>query len=218
VNNILIVGANSFIAKNAIEKLRNSSYKCITTSRNNIDKTLVLDIEDEKSIKDFCSRNSELLINGILFFQGINPSKNTLEMTSTHFLKMCLVNLIGPLLLIKHFHKNIDKNGMVLFMSSIASKKGSYDPSYAAAKSGIKGLVQSLAKEFPDLRFNTISLGLVEDSPVFNNMTPDFRKRHAEKMNNKFVNANDVSTMIVELLQNTSINKTTVNIDRGFSL
>lgn len=214
-NNILIVGANSFLAKNAVEYLK-GTYNCILTSRMANNRKNVLDLEDEKSIKEFCLLNDDLKVQGILFFQGINPLKNTSELTPEHFHKMCKVNLVGPALLIKYFHQNIDTNGIVLFMSSVSARKGSYDPAYAATKAGINGLVQSLANEFSAIRFNIIALGLVEDSPVYKNMTPDFREKHASKMNNKFIQAGDVSSMIVELLKNHSINKATINIDRGF--
>ncbi len=212
MKNILIVGSTSFIAKNTVAKLKKESYNCILTSRSS---ALSLDMEDEKSIIDFCKLNKPLSIDGILFFQGINPSKNVKEITAQHFMKMLAVNLIGPTLLLKHFHENINKKAMMLFISSVASQKGSYDPSYAAAKSGMIGLTQSLANEFPDFRFNSISLGLVENSPVFNNMTPDFRKKHFERMNGKFIQVDDVSSAIIELLENTSINKAMINLDGG---
>jgi len=187
------------------------------TSRSSKDVSLLLDIESEKSITDFYTHNNQLLLDGILFFQGINPSKNTKEMTAEHFMRMLNVNLIGPTLLLKHFHKNLNAGAMILFISSIAAKKGSYDPSYAAAKSGMIGLTHTLANEFPTLRFNSISLGLVENSPVYNNMTPDFRKKHFDRMNGKFIQVDDVAAQIIELLQNSSINKAMINMDGDFS-
>lgn len=213
MKNILIIGANSFIAKNTVEKLKSQDYNCILTSRTSENNVLSLDLEDEKKIIDFCSKNQNLSIDGILFFQGISPSKNTKEMTAEHFTKMLTLNLIGPTLFLKHFYKNLNKNSLLLFISSVAAQKGSYDPSYASAKSAITGLTQSMANEFSDLRFNTISLGLVENSPVYNNMTPDFREKHKQKMNNQFIQVDDVSFAILEILQNPSINRVTINID-----
>lgn len=215
MKNILIVGSGSFVAKNVVDKLK-PHYNCVSTSRSSSVSEFYLDIESEDSIISFCDKNKTNFWDGILFFQGINPSKNTKEITTEHFVKMLIVNLVGPAILLKHLYKNLNVNSMILFVSSIAAQKGSYDPSYASAKAGIIGLVQSLANEFPDFRFNTISLGLVENSPVFNNMTLDFRQKHAERMNNKFVQVNDVSSAVYELLRNLSINKTTLNIDGGF--
>jgi NAD(P)-dependent dehydrogenase (short-subunit alcohol dehydrogenase family) len=62
---------------------------------------------------------------------------------------------------------------VIIFFSSVAKKKGSYDPSYAAAKSGLVGLMHSLANAYKTQRFNIISLGLVENSPVFNQMSDE---------------------------------------------
>lgn len=217
MKNILIVGSNSFVAKHTVQKLQELSFNCILSSRSSGDQSLHLDMEDENSIVEFCKSNSNLFIDGILFFQGINPSKNIKEMTSDHFMKMMSVNLIGPSLLLKYFHKNINAGAMLLFISSIAAQKGSYDPSYAAAKAGINGLMQTIANEFPALRVNSISLGLVEGSPVYNQMTPDFRKKHFDRMNGKFIQPDQVSTAIADLLENPSINRTTINLDGGSS-
>ena len=74
---------------------------------------------------------------------------------------MLNVHIVSPTLLIQKLHKHCNDNCLIFFMSSIAAKKGSYDPSYAAAKSALHGLVQSLANAFPNYRFNMLSLGLV---------------------------------------------------------
>ncbi len=206
---VLVIGANSFIAKHVISKLDQLGIQSLLTTR------ATLNIEEEDSIKSFCVSNVDTF-DSILFFQGINPSLNTKDMTSEHFKKMLNVNLVGPTLLLKHLYNSINRGAMLLFISSIASRKGSYDPSYASAKAGITGLTNSLATEFSDFRFNTISLGLVEDSPVFDQMTPDFRKKHSDGMNGGFIQKEDVSTAIIELIQNKSINRAQLNIDRGF--
>lgn len=193
-----------------------AGYSCVKTSRNNTNKSLEIDLESEESIQEFCKKN-DLLFDAILFFQGVNPSKNTKETSAAHFNRMLAVNLSGPALLMKQIHSQLNENAMMLFLSSVASRKGSYDPAYAAAKAGLEGLMQSFANEFKQYRFNIISLGLVEGSPVFNQMTPDFRARHFERMNNQFVQPRNVASMILELLSNSSINRAHISLDAGFT-
>ena len=97
-------------------------------------------------------------------------------------------------------------------------RRGSYDPSYAAAKSALVGLIQSLAKANPDLRFNILSLGLVEGSPVQQGMTPDFLKRHIDAMGGKLVSVDDVCKTIDHLIQCKSISSQDIKIDCGYKL
>ena len=206
---VLIIGANSFIAKHVISKLELLGIDTLLTTRKE------LNIENEESIQIF-AQGCKDSIDGVLFFQGINPSINAKEMTGEHFNIMLNVNLIGPTLLLKHINAKLNAGALILFMSSIAAKKGSYDPSYASSKSAIEGLTISLANEYTNLRFNTISLGLVKGSPVYEGMTEDFRDAHANRMNGGFINKEDVTSVIIELLRNKSINKAQINIDRGF--
>jgi len=216
--NILFVGSNSFVAKHTASLLKEHGVNCILSSRNSQSNELLLDMEDEAGIKKFVSLNKDLKVDGILFFQGINPRRNTKEITSHDFSGMLAVNLVGPALLLKYFYKNINPNAMVLFMSSIAATKGSYDPSYASAKAALPGLMYSLANEFKEIRFNCLSLGLIENSPVYNGMTEDFRAKHAGNMfNNEFIKVENVASVIAELLENVSINRSIIPINGGYT-
>jgi 3-oxoacyl-[acyl-carrier protein] reductase len=138
-------------------------------------------------------------------------------MTLDHFSSMIKINLAMPALLIQALNSKLNPGCSVIFFSSISQKKGSYDPAYAASKAGIKGLLHSLANACPSIRFNSLVLGLVEDSPVHQQMSPDFVKRHSGRMfNQKLINKSNVSRMINELLINESINRSEISLDGGF--
>ncbi|HTA62110.1 MAG TPA: SDR family oxidoreductase [Bacteroidia bacterium] len=218
--NILLVGATGYIAQNVIKTLGvKKEYNFIKAQRSatNPDE-LYLDFSNVASIENFKLPDS-IHLDGIFFLQGINPQKNTKEITYDHFLKMMQVNLIGPALLIKKLHQSINPNALVLFFSSIAAQKGSYDPSYAAAKSALTGFMNSLANEFPFIRFNSISLGLVEGSPVEKGMTEDFKKKHKEKMyGNELIKVDSIIETIELILKNKSICTTNIQLDGGYKI
>lgn len=158
-------------------------------------------------------------LDGVLFFQGINPVKNTRAMDIKHFNNMLRVNLIGPAMLIKSIVDSFNDDAMVLFFTSVAARKGSYDPSYASAKAGIIGMMYSFANEFPKYRFNALSLGLVENSRVHEQMTPAFREKHALGMyKNSLIKFSSINSMIFELLENSNINRSVIPIDGGLIL
>lgn len=212
---ILLVAASSSIAKQFKLAAAAKDYQLICTSRNPADSHCIhLDL----NANDFDFETTEKL-DSIIFFQGINPQFNTQNTSREHFMNMLNVNLVAPTLLIKKLIGNLNPCASVLFFSSIAATKGSYDPAYAAAKAGIIGLMHSLANEFNLVRFNIISLGLVEQSTVFNQMSSDFKEKHRAKMyNHEWIQFKNINTMIFELLENTNMNRAVIPLDGGFQL
>ena len=213
--NILIFGANSHLAKNFIEKY-SDNYTLHPVYRNNPG-ALNFDFITPNDHKAFAEKIT-YTIDAIIFFQGINPSMGITEITEEHFIKMMKINLITPTLLLQSLKEKLGDGGVTIFFSSVAKKKGSYDPSYAAAKSGLVGLMHSCANAYKTQRFNIISLGLVENSPVFNQMTDEFKKGHAARMQNgDFIKAENVSNVIDMIIKNNNINRADILVDGGFS-
>ena len=214
--NILLFGANSYIAK-VFTGNYSTDYTIHPVYRNNPGAELNIDFTSANDYGSFAEKIN-FRIDAILFFQGLNPSMSAFEITDEHFTKMMKINLIGPALILQSLKDKLAANAVIIFFSSIAKKKGSYDPSYGAAKSGLVGLMHSLANTYKDQRFNIISLGLVEGSPVFNQMSDDFRKRHAERMQNgSFIKAENVADVIDMLINNENMNRADIPLDGGFS-
>src|SRR5574337_217974 len=139
--NILLFGANSFIAKTFIQDCR-EHYSVYPVFRKKMNDQLYIDFTDADAIKDFAEKIN-FTIDAVLFLQGINPSVGAMDMTEGHFIKMMKINLITPTLILTALKEQLGFNCLVLFVSSVAKRKGSYDPSYAAAKSGLTGLMHS---------------------------------------------------------------------------
>jgi 3-oxoacyl-[acyl-carrier protein] reductase len=215
--NILLVGASGYIAQCVMDTLgKKAGYNFIKAQRIiKKEEGFTIDFSDPSSIEKF-SLSEKTTLDGIFFMQGINPQKNIKEMTYEHFHSMMEVNLIGPALLLKKIYKKMNKGALVLFLSSVAAQKGSYDPAYASAKAGLTGLISSIANEFPDMRVNSISLGLVEGSPVEKKMTPDFRKKHTDNMfGNELIKVENIIQVIELLLTNNNISRANIPIDGG---
>jgi 3-oxoacyl-[acyl-carrier protein] reductase len=211
--NVLIFGGNSFLAK-AFCKKYSKQFAIKKVFRNSGNDS---DFDFETDDAEAFAKGLTEKYHAILFFQGINPSIGAKQMTSSHFVKMLQVNLITPALLVKNLATLLHKEALILFVSSISKKKGSYDPAYASAKAGLTGLMHSLANAWPDFRFNIISLGLVEGSPIYESMTPDFRIKHSKRMfSDRLIRVNDVANVVKELINNHSINRTDVEIDGGY--
>lgn len=211
MKNILVFGATGYVGSSFIEKY-SGSYNIICSPRSNILNLLEI---DTNYLNNLIGGKK---IDSILFLQGMNPTNGVFDITIDQFYDMLHINVVAPLEIIRFLEGKqlLSKNFSGIFISSVASRKGSYDPSYATSKSAIQGLQATLNKSFPFYRFNTISLGLVEDSPVYEQMTQDFREKHYTSMNKGYVQVEDVASTLQFLIENTSIKNANIPIDRGY--
>lgn len=213
--NLLCFGASSYLAGVFLDRF-GSMYNILKVGRKETD-SFYCDFENEESVESFADKIN-LPLDGIIFFQGLNPSHSFADLTYEHFYLMMNIHVIAPSILLKGLSRRMNDECSVLFFSSIAKQKGSYDPCYASAKSALNGLIQSLANCCPKQRFNIITLGLVQNSPVHQGMSADFIEKHSSRMfKNRLVDAASVASMIDEVLNNKSLNRADLNLDGGYA-
>jgi 3-oxoacyl-[acyl-carrier protein] reductase len=216
----LVVGASGSIGTKITELLRANKHQVIKgTSKkaedNQID-SLYLDLTDYSSITKLNEYNTPL--DGIIFAAGYEPKQSIIEMSMEHQNKMLQIHVTGPLNTVKALLKNLKEHAAIVFISSIAANKGSYDPIYATAKGAVISLSRTLAVELSKhkIRVNCISPGLVEDSPVFNGMTADFREKHINNtLNKRLATADDCAAAINFLLTQEHITGQVIHINGG---
>lgn len=125
--NILIIGASSELAQRTIEELKKKEYKIYATSRhaaNVMDEkihVLHLDVTQEMDFihlkEKFRNINFEFIIN----FAGIAIAGAVEELNEIELKRQLDVNLFGLLKIIKYFAPNLDKEGRLINISSMAS-------------------------------------------------------------------------------------------------
>jgi NAD(P)-dependent dehydrogenase (short-subunit alcohol dehydrogenase family) len=90
------------------------------------------------------------------------------ETTPEHMAEVLRVNLIGPMLMVKHAGKRMwdqGKGGSIILTASVAGiRSGAGGPSYSASKAGVINLAQTSAQQLSDtgVRVNAICPGLTE--------------------------------------------------------
>ena len=95
------------------------------------------------------------------------------ETSPDHMAEVLRVNLIGPMLMVKHAGKrmwdqnieNPGRGGSILLTASVAGiRSGAGGPSYSASKAGVINLAQTSAQQLSDtgVRVNAICPGLTE--------------------------------------------------------
>ena len=217
MKNVLVFGSTGYIGNEFCSSYE-MFYNITRCTRSFTESDVYFDFLEPNYIS-FKKQIGDTKFDVVIFSQGINPRVGFNSIDYNDFDSMLQVNVISPTIILQTMvGENLSKDACVIFLSSIAKEKGSYDPSYATAKAGLVGLQQSLAKANPSLRFNTISLGLVDGSPVQQGMTADFLKKHLNAMNGKLVNVDDVCKTLDYLIQCKSISSHDIKIDCGYRL
>ncbi|HLD53051.1 MAG TPA: SDR family oxidoreductase [Sediminibacterium sp.] len=222
MDTVLIVGINGAIGNATARFFREQGFHCIGTTSNMQQRDaassdlLYLDLNNQDSIVGLTKKLPSL--SGIVFCAGLKPSNNLADTSLSHHQQMMNMHVTGPLFVVQSLQKKFKKNGAIVFISSIAAQKGSYDPSYAIAKSAVIGMTRTLANELSEkkIRVNAIAPGLVKDTPVDKGMTADFRAKHLKQtILNKLTTAADCAEAIYFLFSQKQMTGQVVHVNGG---
>ena len=213
---ILILGGTGTLGSSLVEVL-SDNYKniLITSTKPENSNILHLNLEDESSIIKLLNVINN--VNHVIFASGYEPKLNLDDFDIEHTKKMFKIHVLGPMYLLSNLKDKILSGGSITFISSVAAFKGSYDPTYAAAKGAINSLTKTLAKELaPKIRVNSIAPSLISDSKVFKGMTTDFKEIHlSASLLNKFLSPEECSKAILFLISNNHITGEILHINGG---
>ncbi|MCR9155246.1 MAG: SDR family oxidoreductase [Bacteroidetes bacterium] len=213
----IVVGATGFIGQSIYKELKQLGYQVIGTStKGSKEENLEpLDLSDRKSITAFAERFEK--VDNLIIAAGREPQSSLMELEEAHLEKMIAIHYAGPLWLIKHLQAKFSSEASILFCSSVAAYKGSYDPTYASLKGAVNSLVRTLARELaPKVRVNAIAPGLVKDSPVYNRMTQDFRERHANaSLTKTLLTEKELTDMFITMISQKNLNGQIIHLNGG---
>tara|TARA_R110000868_G_scaffold189695_2_gene433073 strand:- start:116746 stop:117468 length:723 start_codon:yes stop_codon:yes gene_type:complete len=123
-------------------------------------------LQVDKSFKGF-----DTPLDGIINAAGILQGNSIFESTPETLSELFNINVISPILMIKHTSSQLSKGGAVILFGSISGHKGSYDDAYAASKGAIHSLVRSLSlKLAPNARVVGIAPGMTLNTGMTNSL------------------------------------------------
>ena len=218
MKNILLVGANSATSKKLIENYENK-FNFIKMSRN----SEFSDVENFDLLDEKTYFNSNIELNGIVYFPGTINLKQFERLKIEDFEQDLNINVIGLIKILKYYKKQLQKKSSIVLFSTVATKLGMpYHCSTSMVKSAINGITISLAAEWaPNIRVNCISPSLFKSnmsSKLFSS------EKSIERISNNHPlkrtgNTEDISTLINFLLSEDSswITGQNISIDGGLS-
>ena len=235
--NVLITGASRGIGRAIAEKFASEGFNIII----NYNKSKLEDVEKLKeylenkyNIKVLClkcdvSQEEEVKklfsdikkwcekIDCIVNNAGIANDMPLDEKTSSDFLDVLKVNLLGTFLICKYGYKLIDEGSIINISSNNAY--GGYIESvdYDASKAGVIALTHDFAKYLsPKIRVNCLCPGWI-DTDMNKNMFEEFREKEKNKiLLKKFGEAKDIAEAVYFLATNQYINNAIIKVDGGY--
>ena len=170
---ILITGSNRGIGLELIKESLAKNFSVIGTFRNknnarellklksNNIKLFEMDVVKEKSILNV-SNNIDDTIDYLICNAGINNGYGgifDIDHSYEKMLEVLNVNVLGCILTIKHFTKNLSKNAKIILISSIMGVQkhsGSNAVIYRASKAAVNNIMVSISQEFKS-KYITVS-------------------------------------------------------------
>jgi 3-oxoacyl-[acyl-carrier protein] reductase len=207
--NILIVGAGGSLGQPLCMKLKELGHNCITPTSSE------LNLKLKSSIESYIEKLPSLY--GAIFLAGKEPSQNLKELEWNHLGDMISIHFRGVLWCIKLLQQKLIENSFITTTSSVASSKGSYDPSYSSMKSAVEGLTKTLVRDLsPNTRINSVAPGLVLGSKVYEGMTKDFIDNHLNTTPlNRLAHSEDIVEAYLFLIKNKHITGQVINVNGG---
>jgi NAD(P)-dependent dehydrogenase (short-subunit alcohol dehydrogenase family) len=177
---VLITGANKGIGFETAKQLIQKGFRVVLAARNEVagkDSTraleqfgkniffLLMDVADEKSIQTAAKHFSELnlridvLINNAAVLMNYDK---ILEVDSKTMIETFKTNTLGPILVVQHFLKYLNKNSRIINVSSgwgsISSMENS-PAAYSISKAGLNASTRLFASALSEKKISVNSVG-----------------------------------------------------------
>jgi NAD(P)-dependent dehydrogenase (short-subunit alcohol dehydrogenase family) len=195
---ILVTGASSGIGKSIAQHCASADAQLVITARNEERLSLTLaslhgqnhieipvDLSVEGQIRLFAEKLPQL--DGVVLCAGINPKLPVKFISADKIDEVFRINFSGSVLLVQSLLKlkRINKNGAIVFISSIAASYATISNGlYASSKGAINSFLRVLALELAgqNIRVNGIQPGLVNtgilDSYELKDNLNEFQKEY----------------------------------------
>ena len=218
---VIVTGGASGIGKSIAEHFYKQKAKVIIIDKNNCDTKCDFfykgDITNKKVIVDFIKQvikkyeKVDFIINNAGLSKG-----GLLSCSYENFLYVQKLSLAAPFMLVKQLINNLNKNAVIINISSSRAFQSQPDwESYGAAKGGIVALTHAMAVTLKGkARVNCISPGWIDT--LNSNLSKQDKSQHPA---NTVGEPKDIANMVLFLCSNKAkfITGENINIDGGMS-
>ena len=203
---VLIIGANSLISRALVQGIKPYTSKITLVSRSLIEDIdsasedyIALNLEDIDSVSNLFQNLQESQFDYVYIFAGavskLDISSSSLEETQDYY------RTYGASLnyLIGRIQTHLSDSATMIFVSSRAAHRPSYDAHYSAIKASTEAFIMSIANRFPGRRLLVLAPSLIENTKMFNDMLQENIKMHRERTFNSLLTIDEVVESILEI-------------------
>lgn len=201
----VIISSSNNIGISVLERFRSEGWRVSHSTRQGVERSdsgLYLDVTSDVSVDKFCDSimRSEP-IDVLVVLCGVLSGESIKEKSDLDIERDFTINAISPIKIVKRLLDHFTGEGRVIFLNSISAFNGSYDVTYAASKAAIVGFVKSMAKHGPpNIHFNAIAPGLIEDSRMATQFSDQDMARHrAETPSGVLNRSKDIAGIIFDI-------------------
>ncbi|UWD35251.1 sorbitol-6-phosphate dehydrogenase [Mycoplasma cottewii] len=192
----IVAGGAKSLGKYLATGLHSNGYKVVVLDidNNNLDKlkaenpsidTYLCDLTSEQDVVKVFKEieNKYTTIDTLIYNAGWAKSSKITDFEYADFIKSVKINLDGYFLTAREASKIMIKSnadGKIIQINSKSGRVGSkHNSGYSAAKFGGVGLTQSLALDLAEhnIRVNSLMLGNLLDSEMFESLIPQYAKK-----------------------------------------
>jgi len=201
---ILLIGGSSKVGKSIINHIDKNNYKIYSTyNTKKINNKNILqykvDLSSKKNISNFANLVNDFDI--IVLLSGVLKGKKLIQFKDEEIVNNFNINFLSQIVLLKKLFKKQKKNCVLVAVSSISGRRGSFDPLYAAAKGAMISFIKSISKwEAPKIRCIGICPGVILNTKMYKTFKKERLKLIlSQNPNKEFINSDDLAKIVLDV-------------------
>ncbi len=204
---ILIVGANSSFATSFMNEIQIFSPRVHYVSRSPIEKRGVaqhfnLDLLDKASITKLVEDLAEERFDLIYIFSGAVSELDVAICSIDETIEYYGAFAAGLNFLMGRLQQNLKDTGTLIFISSRAAHRPSYDEHYSAVKASSEAFLKSIASKHQKKRFIVLAPSLIRDTNMYNAMSKETISKHLARTSDSLLTLKEAILTLIEMSAN----------------
>lgn len=200
---ILLIGGSSKVGTSLIENIDINEYKIYSIyNKNKLKAKNISQYKVDFSSKINFSKLSKKIndFDIIVLLSGVLKSKRILDFKDSEIEENFKINFLSQFILLKKILKKQKKNCLIICVSSISGRKGSFDPLYASAKGAMISFVKSISKwEAPKIRCIGLCPGIISGTKMYKTFKKERLKiTLSQNPIKEFLNSDDLAKIILD--------------------
>lgn len=198
------MGGTSRIFEGIRDKAIHSGYQVYGTTRvptGLIDHNFFrLDLANKESIDDFQFQLGEFKFQRILILTGESSFRYSEGLDALNISKFYETHLINTIAVIENLTGRLSESGNLIYVSSIAALRSSYDYHYSAVKAGVAAYIKSKSR-FLGAKQSMFSLApsLIIGTRMYDDMSVDTKASHLVRNHGRISTIDELNNFIWSL-------------------